>query len=54
MDNHEKLATHGTHYEEKHNTICVVHHYAKKKNTNNVNKTSPPTNNWGHIFKKYI
>jgi hypothetical protein len=26
---------------EKHNTICVEHHYAKekKKNTNNVNKT---------------
>jgi len=28
-----------------HNTICVRHHYAQT-NTNNVNKTWAPTNNW--------
>jgi len=38
MDNPEKLAIHGTQYEEKHNTLCVGHHNAQK-NTNNVNKT---------------
>jgi hypothetical protein len=38
MDNLEKLATHGTQYEEKHNIICVGHHYAQT-NTNNVYKT---------------
>jgi hypothetical protein len=38
MDNPEKLATPGTQYEEKHNTICVGHHYAQT-NTNNENKT---------------
>ena len=38
MDNPEKLATSGTQYEEKHNTICVGHHYAQT-NTNNENKT---------------
>jgi hypothetical protein len=27
MENSEKLATQGTQYEEKHNTICVRHHY---------------------------
>jgi hypothetical protein len=38
MDNPKKLATQGTEYKEKHNTICVGHHYAQA-NTNNVNKT---------------
>jgi hypothetical protein len=41
MDNPEKLATHGTEdkaNKQKHNTICVGHHYAKT-NTNNVNNT---------------
>ena len=38
MDNPEKLATSGTQNEEKHNTLCVVHHYAQA-NTTNVNKT---------------
>ena len=38
MDNQEKLATQGTQDEEKHNTICVGHHYMKE-NSNNVNKT---------------
>ena len=28
----------GTQYEEKHNTICIGHHYMQT-NTNNVNKT---------------
>ena len=38
MDNPEKLATLGTQYEEKHNTICVGHN-CTQTNTNNVNKT---------------
>ena len=38
MDNTEKLTTQGTQYEEKHNTICVGHHYTQT-NTINVNKT---------------
>ena len=38
MKNPEKLATCGTQEEEKHNTICVGHHYAQA-NTNHVNKT---------------
>ena len=38
MDTPEKLATWDTQDEEKHNTICVGHHYAQA-NTNNVNKT---------------
>jgi hypothetical protein len=41
IDNPEKLATKGTQDEDKrnkHNTICVRHHYAHA-NTNNVNKT---------------
>jgi hypothetical protein len=42
MNNPEKLATYGTHNEEKqkqkHNTICAGHHDAQT-NTNNVNKT---------------
>jgi homoserine acetyltransferase len=38
MDNPEKLTTYGTQYEEKHNAICVGHHYSQT-NTNNVNKT---------------
>jgi hypothetical protein len=29
MDNPEKLATQGTQDEEKHNTICVGHHYTR-------------------------
>ena len=41
MDNPEKLATLGTQDEDKHNAICVGHHYAQPNtnNTNNVNKT---------------
>ena len=38
MDNPEKVATYGTQEEEKHNTICVGHHYTQT-NTNNINKT---------------
>jgi len=44
MDNQEKLATFVTQEtrrrqtKQKHNTICVGHHYAQA-NTNNVNKT---------------
>ena len=38
MDNPEKLATQGTHYQENHNTICVGQHYTQT-NTSNVNKT---------------
>ena len=42
MNNPEKLATYGTHNEEKqkqkHNTICAGHHDAQT-NTNSVNKT---------------
>jgi hypothetical protein len=29
---------------QKHSTICAGHHYTQA-NTNNVNKTCPPTNN---------
>jgi hypothetical protein len=36
MDNPEKLATRQRKTKQKHNTICVEHHYAQK-NTNNVN-----------------
>jgi hypothetical protein len=44
MDNPEKLATYGTHDEknkkkQKHNTICVGHHYMQT-NTYSVDKTS--------------
>ena len=36
MDNPEKLAKQGKQDdEEKHNTICVAHHY-RQTNTNNV------------------
>jgi hypothetical protein len=38
MDNPEKMATYGTQCEEKHNTICVGHHYTQA-NISNVNKT---------------
>jgi hypothetical protein len=40
MGNLENLATLGTQDEEKqkHNTICIGHHYAQT-NTNNINKT---------------
>jgi hypothetical protein len=44
MDNPQKLTTLGTQNtrrrqtKQKHNTICVEHHYAQT-NTNNVNKT---------------
>ena len=44
MDNPQKLATLSTQNTErkqtkqKHNTICVEHHYPQT-NTNNVNKT---------------
>ena len=37
MDSPEKLATQGTQYEEKYNTIYVGQRYAQT-NTNNVNK----------------
>ena len=36
--NAEKLATRRRKTEQKHNTICVGHHY-KQTNTNNINKT---------------
>jgi len=38
MNNPEKLSTQGTQDEEKHNAICVGHHYTQIY-TNNVNKT---------------
>jgi len=44
MDNPVKLAIYGTQYtrrtqtKQKHNTICVGHHYTQT-NTNNVNTT---------------
>jgi hypothetical protein len=41
MDNPEKLATLDTRRrqtQQKHNTVCVGHHYTQA-NTNNVNKT---------------
>ena len=42
MDNPQKLATMGTQdtrkTKQKHNTICVGHHYMQT-NMNNVNKT---------------
>ena len=44
MNNPEKLTTFGTQYtkqrqtKQKHNTICVGHHYTQT-NTNNINKT---------------
>jgi hypothetical protein len=42
MDNPEKLATYGItrrrKTKQKHNTICVGHHYVQT-NRNNVNKT---------------
>jgi len=41
MDNPEKLETRGTQDEEKHNTICVGHHYMQT-NTNNVIKAWAP------------
>ena len=37
-DNPEKLATRQRQTKQKHNTICVGHHYTQT-NTNNVNKT---------------
>ena len=42
MDNPEKLTT-----RQKHNKLCVWHHYAQT-HTNNVNKpwAEPPKNNW--------
>ena len=36
-DNPEKLATQGTQDEEKHNTMCVRHHYVYMQT--NTNKT---------------
>jgi hypothetical protein len=37
MDKPEKLATRRKQIKQKHNTICVEHHYLQA-NTNNVNK----------------
>ena len=37
-NNPEKLATRRRKTKQKHNRICVVHHYPQR-NTNNVNKT---------------
>ena len=39
-DNPELLATQGTQDEEKHNTICVGHHYVQTK-TNKMGNTNP-------------
>jgi hypothetical protein len=38
MDNPEKLATRRRKTKQKHNTICIGHHYMKA-NTYNINKT---------------
>ena len=38
MDNPEKLATRRRKTKQKHNAICVGHHYSQA-NTNHVNKT---------------
>ena len=38
MDNPENPATPGTQDEDKHNTVCIGHHYIRT-NTNNINKT---------------
>ena len=38
MDNLKKLSTRRKTTKQKHNTICVGHHYVQT-NTNNVNKT---------------
>jgi len=38
MNNPEKLSTQGTQDEEKHNTICVGHHYTETS-TNTISKT---------------
>jgi hypothetical protein len=38
-DNPEKMAPKGTQDEEKHNAICVGHHYPQTNTNNNVNKT---------------
>ena len=38
MDNPKKLATRQRKTKQKHNTICVEHHYVQT-NTNQVNKT---------------
>ena len=45
-DNPEKLAT-PDEDKQKHNTICVGHHFTQT-NTNNVNKPRSPTNNWSY------
>ena len=42
MDNPETSATETKKTKQKHNTICVGHHYAKT-NTNNINKRAPPS-----------
>jgi len=46
MKNLEKLVTRRKQTKQKHNTICVGHHYAQT-NTNNVNKT------WAKAVAKY-
>ena len=38
MENQEKLATKRRKTKQKHNTICVGHHYTQA-NRNNLNKT---------------
>ena len=38
IDPPEKPVTQGTQDEERHNTVCIGHHYTRT-NTNNINKT---------------
>jgi hypothetical protein len=47
MDSPEKLSTRRRKTKLKDNTICVEHH-CTQTNTNNVNKTQPPTNKWSY------
>jgi hypothetical protein len=41
MDKREKLATKPSQTKQKHNTICVWHHYAQKRNIYNIIKLVP-------------
>jgi hypothetical protein len=36
IDNPEKLAKYGRQYKEKHNTICVGHHYTQTNLENEI------------------